>query len=382
MHLFDQKFGSGVIATLIVFMLCFPALSAAPLFARFSTDRAIIHAGEAFQITLAIHITGETLAPQISIDGLPPADPFQIYPFQELPVETVTLDGLPYEVRKFRAWARVSKAGSVSLAPRLNGTFIQTTRTFFMMQESRRPANIPVEALTLTIHPLPESGRPMNFSGLVGHFNFSVTPVPLNIALGDLITVTFKVEGDLLPATYLKPGVQSLPELKVYELKPVVGESTPSRHVFSQTIVPGNSNLAAIPACSLSFYDTQQMRYKTLIAGPFPIHFHAERAPVQSVYSTPQAANKGEASNLMKNAPLGGGPSMSFRFWHWLKNENTATVIGRDAVQVFFAPSETSQKLFTIKPGTSLTHGETTDGWIYISTPDGMGWVRDTAISP
>jgi len=382
MQSFDQKFGSALVAAYLFCAFSFPAYSAAPIFARFSADRATIFEGEAFQVTLAIYITGETLAPQISIDALPPPHQLQLYPFQELPMETTTVDGHPCEIRKFRAWARAPKAGTVSLAPRLNGTFIQTTRTFFMMQESRRPASIPVEALALIIRPLPDSGRPADFSGLVGRFAFSVVPTPLNIALGDLITVTFTIEGDLLPDTYLKPSIRPLPELKIYDLKPVAGESTPVRQVFNQTVVPGNSNITTIPACSLSFYDTRQLCFKTLTAGPFPIRFHAERLPVQTVFSSTGVMTNAGSTNAINPAGPSKPLTMYARLWQWVKHEKTAIISGKEEVQVFLTPSESSKKLFTLKPGDSVTPGATYDNWVCVSSPAGTGWIPTTAITP
>jgi hypothetical protein len=381
MHLFDQKFGKAMAASWLYLAMCLPSFAAAPLFARFSPDRATIYAGEAFQVTLAIHITGETLAPQISIDALPAPDQLQLYPFQELPIEHVTLEGLSYEVRKFRAWARAPKAGSVVFSPRLNGTFIQTTRSFFMMQESRRPASIPIEALNLSIQPLPEAGRPTDFSGLVGRFAFSVNPIPLNIALGDLITVVFTIEGDLLPDIYLKPGIKPLPELKVYELKAVAGETTPSRQVFNQTIVPVSSTLTAIPACSLSFFDTRKMQFIILTAGPFPIHYHAEHTPAQSVYSPTQNVAKAGETNIISRSGFGKSPSIRDRIWLHLTNEKLLTIPGDAEIQVFLTPSESSKKLFTLKPGISVITGVTNENWMYISAPEGMGWIPLSTIS-
>lgn len=378
---FYQTLGKAIFGSLIFLATCSPSFSAAPLFARFSSDRTNIYAGEAFQITLAIHVTGETLAPKISIDALPNPDQLRLYPFQELPTETITLNGHPYEVRKFRAWARAPKAGSVSLSPRLDGNFIQTTRSFFFMQESRRPANIPVEPMTLTILPLPEAGRPADFSGLVGHFHFSVLPTPLNIALGDLISTTFTIEGDLLPDTYLKPAIKECPGLKVYDLKTAASESTPNRHVYSQTLVPGTSTLTAIPACSLSYFDTRQMRYKTLTAGPFPLRFHSEHTPVQTVYSPTQppvipATNSMESPGHLEKQPV----------WEqlrqWVTHEKKAVITEKTDVQVFLAPSESSQKLFTLKPGTAVVIQTTNENWTGITTPDGIGWLPTSAITP
>lgn len=371
---FDQKIIVRTMA--LLFLTGFPLYAAAPLFARFSTDRTPIHAGEAFQITLSILYTGESLAPQISIEGLPAPEQLQLYPFEELPGETRSIEGRPYDVRSFKAWARAPKSGTVLLNPKLGGTYIQTTRSFFFMQESRRPTSIPVEPLALSIQPLPPNGRPSNFSGLAGVFSFHVTATPLHIALGDLVMLTFTVEGDLLPDTYSKPGLTQGPDLKVYELKPVPGECTPTRHVFTQTVVPTHSSLTAIPVCSWSFFDTREGRYKTLTSGPFPLHYHLERPPAHQVYSPPKTnASTGTTNDYgCSNSSSNDVPSLNLG-WQWMRFEKKETIGGKEEVQAYLAPSDASKRLFVIKPGTPVTTGATHDLWIYISTPEGMGWI-------
>jgi hypothetical protein len=380
MNRFDQILGKTLTWVSLCVSLCLPALATPPLFARFSADRTPLHAGEAFQLTMAIHVTGETLAPEISIDALPAPDQLQLYPFQELPRETVTLDGLSYEVRKYRAWARAPKAGSVTLSPRLTGTFIQTTRSFFMMQESRRPASIPVETKVISIQPLPETGRPKDFSGLVGRFTFTAIPTPLTIALGDLITVTFTIEGDLLPDTYLKPVIKPGADLKVYELKPVKSDNTPERHVFTQTLVPSHITLTAIPSCTLSYFDTRSLRYETLRAGPFPLHYQAEHTPAQSIYTMNATPSNTVTPHRIEPPTDIGRASIRDRFTHRLKQENKRKVIGESDIPVWLAPSESSIKLFPLKPGATVFTGATHENWISVSSPAGSGWVPATAL--
>lgn len=382
MKSFGQKFGIAAFVLLALFAACLPTFAAAPLFARFSTDRTNLYQGETFQITLAIYITGATLAPKISIDALPAPDQLQLYPFQELPNETVTLEGHPYEIRKFRAWGRAPKAGTITLSPRLDGTFILTTRSFFLTQQSSRSTQIPVEPLTLSFLPLPETGRPANFSGLVGQFAFSVVPSPLNIALGDLITVTFTIGGDLLPDTYLKPSIKPVASLKVYELKPLAGENSPTRQVFTQTVVPVNTSVTNLPACSLTFFDTLAKRYRTLTAGPFPIRYHAERAPLQTIYSPTQTTVKATITNSTGLSAHSESLPFWRQIWQRLNPRKFKTISGDHGVQVFLAPAESSAKLFTLKPGTTVTTGATNADWICISSQDGSGWIPATAITP
>lgn len=384
MRRFDQKLGKVVVASWLYSALCLSAFSAQPLFVRFSTDRNTIHVGEAFQITMAIHVTGETLDKQISIDALPSPDVLRLYPFEELPIETVILDGHSYEVRKFRAWARAAQSGSIFLTPQMNGTLIQTTRSFFFMQESRRTVGIPVEPATLSILPLPKTGRPADFSGLVGRFTFSVIPSPLNIAPGDLITVVFTIEGDLLPDNYLKPEIKPANGLKTYEVKAITAESTPARHVFNQTVIPDDSSVATLPACSLSYFDSRDARYKTLTAGPFPIRYHADRVTEQAVYTPTQSLSKAVTTNISGDTgtSLPQAETAWSRLWHTLRHEETGFICGKLEIQAYLAPSESSKKLFALKPGTTVTYGKPTDGWVRVSTTDGMGWIPEAAINP
>jgi hypothetical protein len=249
-----------------------------------------------------------------------------------------------------------------------------------MMQESRRPASIPVETKVISIQPLPETGRPKDFSGLVGRFTFTAIPTPLTIALGDLITVTFTIEGDLLPDTYLKPVIKPGADLKVYELKPVKSDNTPERHVSTQTLVPSHITLTAIPSCTLSYFDTRSLRYETLRAGPFPLHYQAEHTPAQSIYTMNATPSNTVTPHRIEPPTDIGRASIRDRFTHRLKQENKRKVIGESDIPVWLAPSESSIKLFPLKPGATVFTGATHENWISVSSPAGSGWVPATAL--
>ena len=297
MWIFDQKLGF-LMTCLAASMMVAPGMSrsAPATVARFSSDRGALYAGEAFQLTLTIYISGETLDKQINIANLPAPTDLQLRSFEELPLETEVHDGRAYEVRKFRTWARPSKAGSLVLAPRLDGTTIQTTRAFFMVQEMRQPLSIPVEPFTLTIHPVPLLGRPAGFSGLAGSFSFTVQAKPLDIAEGDLITLTYTIAGDWLPDTFPKPSIRTGKGLKAYELKPIPEDCSPTKQVYQQTVVPENSSVTSVPACSFSYFDTRTAGYKTQTGGPFRIRYHVEHILPQPIYA-PIQPEKGSGEN-------------------------------------------------------------------------------------
>jgi len=359
-----------------------PAFPIPPVWARFSADRESLRAGEAFRLTLEIRISGNTLDKQISISALPAQTDFQTRAFEELPIETATQGGQPVEIRRFQTWARVKTAGTLTLAPRLDGTLIQTSRTHFFMQEARSPIHIPVEPFQITALPLPETGKPSDFSGLVGSYTFAVEAAPLDIAPGDLITLTFTVDGDWFPETCTLPKVASIPGLKVYEAKPMPAESSPTRQVYTQTVVPEDGPLQALPAISLTYFDSRESRYKTRVAGPFPLKHHAEQAPRQPAYVPPQQRSGATTAEPPRQVTTSSPASDSWwsRLLARLQGHQRMVMQGPSETIVRFGPSDAARELFALKPGTAVVVDSTSDEWVRISCDQGIGWVQKTAV--
>ncbi len=369
---------------LILLLAPLQASGSAPLFARFTSDRPSPYAGEAFRLTLRIYISGGNVDKQVSISGLPAPPELQLRGFEELPLEVETLDGIPYEVRPFQTWARASQSGSLKLAPQLDVTWIQTTRSFFFTQESRRPARMVAEAFILPIRTRRERGQPDSFSGLVGQYRFTVAATPLNIARRDLITLTATVEGDWIPDTFIMPRLENTPDLKVYEMKLDAEESSPTRQVCRQTVVPQEHSPALLPELTLCTFDTRLDTYKTQTAGPFPVTFHAERITPRQDY-VPQGQNSNSGAAL---APATPASILAPRDPFWIRLRDRLTGIrnlvirGQGDISVRLAPDEASRELFTLKPGEVVRQETRQEDWLRISCPKGIGWVSGQATEP
>ncbi len=363
-------------------LLAQQAFSNVPVWARFSMDRESPRAGEAFRLTLEIRISGDTLDKEISISAFPPPRELQMRSFEELPIETASQEGKPIEIRRFQTWARVKNAGTITLAPRLDGTLIQTSRNHFFMQEVRRPVHIPVDPFPITAIPLPEAGKPPAFSGLVGNYSFAVNAAPLDIAAGDLITLTFTVDGDWFPETYTLPQLTSIPGLKIYDSKPVPEECSPTRQVYRQTVVPEDNTLPALPAITLTYFDSRESRYKTRVAGPFPLKHHIEQAPVYPVYAPTQhlsgAMTGGSPIEVATSSPA--ADSWWSRLLVRLQGNQRWVIQGTTDIIVRFGPSDSSRELFALKPGTAVTVDSASDEWVRISCDQGIGWVQKTSV--
>jgi len=122
---------------------------------------------------------------------------------------------------------------------------------------------------TITVKPLPEAGKPEDFSGAVGRFNFTVTPSKTNLKNGESLDLKVAVSGtgNLKLFTLPKPVVPS--SIELYD--PVHNEKiqTPLSGMNGQisdlyTIIPQFKGKYPIKPMSFSYFDLGSGRYKTI----------------------------------------------------------------------------------------------------------------------
>ena len=132
--------------------------------------------------------------------------------------------------------------------------------------------------LTLTVKPLPESGRPGSFSGLVGRFEIGVAAAPLEVKVGDPVelTVTITGNGDLrrLPAPDLT-RMDGFQDFRVSADAPPV--ATLERATVRRTLRALHHEVAAIPPVRIVVFDAESGRYTELASQPIPITVHPTR---------------------------------------------------------------------------------------------------------
>ena len=122
---------------------------------------------------------------------------------------------------------------------------------------------------TLDVKPLPESGKPENFSGAVGDFDFKVTTnkQTLNATEALELKVTASGKGNLKLFKLPRPVLPSA--LEVYE--PEHSEKVNTRTSGMQgsisdtyTVIPNFRGSYPIPMVSFSYFDLKTKRYKTV----------------------------------------------------------------------------------------------------------------------
>jgi hypothetical protein len=130
------------------------------------------------------------------------------------------------------------------------------------------PLDLKSEESTFTVLPLPEDNKPENFSGALGSFNLEVSASPLEVKLGDPITLKIVVSGEGNFNTVVVPKLKSDKGFKVYEAQ-IKQEANEKR--FEQIIMPMSAEVKEIPELTFDFFDIGTGEYKTVSRGPFPL---------------------------------------------------------------------------------------------------------------
>ncbi len=122
---------------------------------------------------------------------------------------------------------------------------------------------------TINVKPLPESGKPDDFSGAVGRFNFAAKPSKTTLKNGESLDLVVSVSGtgNLKLFTLPKPVVPSSLEMydAVHDEKvqtPLSGMS--GKISDSYTIIPQFKGKYPIKPMSFTYFDLSTYRYKTI----------------------------------------------------------------------------------------------------------------------
>jgi hypothetical protein len=196
-----------------------------------------------------------------------------------------THSGKEYQVIEVKYAVVPSRAGGYAIEPaKMSMTVLQSRRRSgrsifddpFSSFSAGRPATVGSESLRLTVRPLPEKGKPPDFSGLVGKFKMWSKLDPVSLKTGESATLTVSVSG--------KGNVNRIPDLEIPELdhiriyadKPVL-ESTQDEEglkgskIMKWALVPEKDGPLEVPPVTVSFFDTENYTYKTLKSSSYTL---------------------------------------------------------------------------------------------------------------
>jgi hypothetical protein len=215
------------------------------------------------------------------------AEGFTVEPFAEPDRGHQVMGGIAYQVIEFKTYIYPTRAGDLSLGPAKLGAniMIQSSRRSdipgdlgnvfdndifdeFMGRYDTKTVMLESAGLGIKVLPMPEEGKPANFSGGVGKYNFNMTVSPIEVKVGDPLTVRMRVSGDGNLKAIEMPAFKDSKDFKVYD--PKISEQNGEK-TLEQVVIPKHDQVKELPAAEFSYFDTAEKKYFTITKGPFPL---------------------------------------------------------------------------------------------------------------
>lgn len=157
---------------------------------------------------------------------------------------------------------------------------------------------------SINVKPLPEKGKPVNFSGAVGNFDFSVSTTKTELNASESLQAKVEVSGKGNLKLFQLPEPNLPSALEVYE--PEFEESVRTTLSGSQgkvsnnyTIVPSFKGKYPIPGISFTYFDPNSESYKTLTSKEIMIN--VKEGPQNAIAGTP-ASGIGNNKQIVSTA--------------------------------------------------------------------------------
>ena len=265
-----------------------------------SVPRQEVYLHERVPVTVKLYIGAARVSdvqyPQFSKDG------FSVEPFSEPTQRRQTRGGQTFTVLHFDTEVIPLRSGSLALGPASLQLNVLTRRRggspfsdpffdrffqsdfFSTFSSERRQLTLRSDSLTLSVQPLPEAGRPDNFSGAVGSFELAVQATPQDLSVGDPIAVQMRINGTGYLADAAAPTFVQVDGFRVYE--PLAGKTQGSTKSFEQVLIPQDQTLDAVPAAQFSYFDPQARRYRTLESQPIALVVRPPKTATQKTVVT------------------------------------------------------------------------------------------------
>ncbi|MEN9785163.1 MAG: hypothetical protein RLZZ299_427 [Pseudomonadota bacterium] len=265
---------------------------------------------------LVYHMSFETEKALVQRRWSPPsAEGFLVEPSLEPEVSErrATQDGAARTIEELRVALRATAPGRRTLpGGLLQAQFVvaRPRRGDPIFDELARFGDVRAEvfaapARTVTVRPLPDVGRPADFSGLVGAFRIDATPSGMTLAVGDTLTLDVRVSGNGTLAGVKLPAAD-VPGFRVYDDAPQVTSSWKdgayhAEATLKRALVALEAGRWTVPPIRLVTFDPVAGTWATLATDPVEVEVTGTAAPpaVQSFASPGSAVARTQAEDIL-----------------------------------------------------------------------------------
>ena len=240
--------------------------------------------GEVVPLTANLYIHGRTMLRRPGLIELP-KDNFAVqrFPLQPDEESVQRIGGVPYRANIFQSTVSGLKPGRFTLGPATCVVLVDvqsggdaTTPSYFSQMETRK-FKVKSSEVKINVLPLPPQNRPGSFNGAVGEFAIGLVADPLEVNVGDPISVELTISG---AGNFDSVSVPTLTDPKNWKLYPArkfqpsdgvfMQRGRDQRLSFTQIMLP-NKVVKEIPPFEFSFFSPVKKQYVVLKTQAVPI---------------------------------------------------------------------------------------------------------------
>lgn len=256
-------------------------------FAKISLPKKSLYVGEVVPMEVRLYLDATARWEMRSMPALN-GDGFTTRPFGKPTERTIQLEGKPYNLVTFNTVIAPGKAGKIAIGPvPVNLVVSRADRRrqrFDLFSSGMGPAQeltVSAPVLELDVKPLPVIGRPKDFSGAVGKFDFSATGTPGRVKVGEPVSMKLTIRGSGNFDRIGQPPLDEPQGWTTYSAKQEFsgneGAGTEGVKTFELPVTPTVAK-TTMPVFAFSFFDPETEKYVTLKSAPAPLT--VEGAPV------------------------------------------------------------------------------------------------------
>ncbi len=148
------------------------------------------------------------------------------------------------------------------------GVFSDPLGNFFGPRPQLAHGNVPSNQLVVHVHPLPDDGKPADFTGAIGQFQAAGNASPTTVNVGEPVYLDFSISGHGNFDHVRCPALATDPAWKTYVPSSKVDFDDESRtqgaKTFRQAIIPQKNGTLKLPPADFSYFDPATKKYVVL----------------------------------------------------------------------------------------------------------------------
>ncbi len=295
-------------------------------------DKREIYSGELLPVTIRGYFRQDR---RVTVNGQPAlaGNGFILEALDEEPLqEEIIKDGMPSVRLTWQGEVSAIRQGKTDLQMTLPITVLVPERRrmptgmfndpffdldSFFTQYRKKEITLANQPVSIQVLPLPDQGRPDDFSGAVGTFSLQVQATPAKVKPGDPINLTITITGQG-NFDRVKPPVFTGTEQDWKIYPPSRGEivnagqgrkkASKKSKKFEQAIIPRLAGIKEIPALRFSYFDPEKKKYQTVASDPIPLHVVAGRSVAQDRTTGDSNVARQDQDTAGNSTPVGAVP--------------------------------------------------------------------------